>query len=167
MDEKKMKDRFEYFLKLRGLSLTRERRELIQFVANMSKPFTVDDLFFTAHAAGLRLSKATVYRTIEIMVEGRFLRESELAGRQMTYEFTEPGQNSGMMTCEHCGRTFEFKGPVLERFIHEVAMLNQFLPIATNIRMSGFCNECVKANPPSLRKEVCVPMLKLTHSREN
>lgn len=167
MDEKKMMERFEYFLKLRGLSLTRERREVLAMINNMSRSFSVDDLYFAIHASGLKLGKATVYRTVQLLVEGRFLREAEFVGRQMTYELSESGQNSGVMVCEHCGRSLEFRGPTLERFIHEAAGIHQFLPMSASVKLSGFCNECVKSNPPSLRKEVCVPMLKLTQAREN
>ncbi len=167
MASDKLSERFAYFLKLRGLSMTRERKEILSAVCNMRRHFSVDDLFFAMHAAGKKTSKATIYRTMQILVEGRILRETDFSGRLATYEMAEPGQYHGHMVCQHCGRTIEFKGPLLERFIHEASVNQQFLPLATAIKFTGICNECVKSNPPSLRREMCVPFLKYAQSREN
>jgi len=160
-------DRFGYFLKLRDLSLTRERKQIIETICDMTRHFSVDDLFFAMHGAGRKTSKATIYRTVQLLIECRIIRESDLSGRQATYELLEPGHYHGHMVCEHCGRVIEFKGPTLERFIHDASVNKQFLPLSTSIKFSGICNECVKTNPPSLRKEVCVPFLKYAQSREN
>ncbi|MBI1785453.1 transcriptional repressor [Candidatus Sumerlaeota bacterium] len=167
MTFEKVVERFSYFLKLRGLSLTRERRQILETIGDMQRPFSPDDLFFALHAAGKKTSKATIYRTIELLVECQIIRESDLPGRQATYELMQPGVHHGNMICDHCGRIVEFKGPTLERFIHEASVHHQFLPLTTSIKFTGICNECVKSNPPSLRSKVCVPFLKYAQSREN
>ena len=166
MDYEKLLEKFRYFLKLRGLSLTRERRQILETVCDIPRHFTVDDLFFAMHGANKKTSKATIYRTVQLLVEGRILKESDLSGRQASYELSKPGDHSGIMTCQHCGRVQEFRGPTLERFIHDASMRNQFLPLTVSIRLNGICNECVKTNPPSLREQVCVPMLKYAQGRE-
>jgi Fur family ferric uptake transcriptional regulator len=159
-------DRFEYFLKLRGLNLTRERTQILEAIRDMARPFSVDDLFFAMHAGGKKTSKATIYRSIQLLLEGRFLIETALSGRQSQYELAEPGQYYGHLVCQHCGRTEEFRGPTMDRFVQEASINNQFLPMATQIKIQGICNDCVKSNPPSLRQNVCVPFLKYEQERE-
>lgn len=166
MTFEKIIEKFSYFLKLRSLSLTRERRQILETICDMNRSFTVDDLFFAMHAAGRKTSKPTLYRTVQLLLEGRILKESDISGRQSAYELTQPGVYRGHMVCDHCGKTIEFRGPTLERFIHEASGANQFLAMDVNIKLTGICNECVKANPPSLRREVCVPILKMAQSRK-
>lgn len=165
MDFAKVAEKFGYFLKLRGLSMTRERREILETIGDMKRSFTVDDLFFAMHAAERKTSKATLYRTIQLLLECRILRESDISGRQAAYELNEPGERRGVMVCEHCGKVMEFRGPALERFIREASAAQQFLPLDVSVKFTGFCNDCVRTNPPSLRQEVCVPFLKYAQER--
>ncbi|GEM_PF-241575 len=158
--------RFGYFLKLRGLSLTRERQQILEKICDLSGRFTVDDLFFALHAAGRRISKATIYRTVQLLLECRIIRETPLGARQGVYELADAGHYHGHMVCQHCHRLIEFGGPTLERFVHEASVSHQFLPLSAQIKFLGFCNECVKANPPALREQTCVPFLKYAQSRE-
>lgn len=160
-----MIERVTHFLKLRNLNMTRERRQIVEAVCDMKRGFSVDDLYFAMHGKGVKTSKATLYRTVQLMVEARVLKESELSGRQAAYEILEPGEHHGVMVCQHCNRTFEFRGPSLDRFLHEASVNHQFLPLSSSIKLTGVCGECVKSNPPSLRKEVCVPFLKYDQSR--
>lgn len=167
MNFEKLNEQFAYFLKLRGLSMTRERKQILETVCNMKRHFTVDDLFFAMHAGKKKTSKATIYRTVELLVEGKILSESNLAGRTSSYELAEPGQHHGHMVCMHCEKVIEFKGPTVDKFIHEASVSRQFLPLQVTMKFQGFCSDCVKANPPSLRKQTCVPFLKYAQSRES
>lgn len=161
----KIQDQFRHFMKLRGLSFTRERKGILERALKMAPPFTVDDLYFAMYQAGDRPSKATLYRTVQLLVECRILRESALSGRQASYELEEAGQYHGHMVCQHCGSIVEYRGPALERFIRDISRERQFLPLGAQIKLSGVCEACIKENPPSLRREVCVPFLKYAESR--
>lgn len=166
MAYEKIIERFRYFLKLRGLSLTKERRQILETICDMSRGFTVDDLYLATHSAGKKSSKATLYRTIQLLLECRILRESGLSDRQAHYELAEAGQYHGHLVCEHCGTIQQFSGPTLDRFIREASANNQFIPLSAQVKLTGICNECVRENPRSLRREVCVPFLKYQQDRE-
>lgn len=166
MSANAISQRFGYFLKLRGLSLTRERTRILETICDLSGHFTVDDLFFAMHAAEKKSSKATLYRTIQLLLDCGVLRNTPLSDRHATYELAESGSYHGLMVCRHCNRVTEFHGPTLERFIQEASVNSQFLPLTAQIKFIGICNECVKANPPSLRAEVCAPFLKYDQDRK-
>lgn len=72
MPYQKIIERFGYFLKLRGLSLTKERRQILETICDLNRIFTVDDLYFALHTSGKKISKATIYRTIQLFIEGAF-----------------------------------------------------------------------------------------------
>lgn len=166
MPYQKIIDRFGYFLKLRGLSLTKERRQVLETICDLNRIFTVDDLYFALHTSGKKISKATIYRTIQLFIEGSILRESGLTDRQASYELAEAGHSHGHMVCQHCNKITEFSGPTLERFIRESSVNNQFLTLSVQVKFTGICSECVKENPNSLRKDVCVPFLRYEQERD-
>lgn len=162
----KLIDQFAYFLKLRGLSLTKERRLILETICDMNRHFSVDDLYFALHEAGKKVSKATLYRTIQLLTECRILRESVLSERQTTYEIAESGHFRGHMVCQHCDKVMEFSGPTFDRFVREASVNNQFLTTSVQVKFTGICNDCVQENPKSLRREVCVPFLRYEQTRE-
>ena len=162
----KTQDQFRQFLKLRGLSLTKERREILEVALGMPRHFSVDDLYFAMRQAGQRPSKATLYRTVQLLAESRILRESALSGRQASYEIEESGQYHVHMICEHCGKMSELSGPTIEKFVRDISGEEHFLPLGAQIKLTGVCDACIRENPPSLRREVCVPFLKYAQSRE-
>jgi Fur family ferric uptake transcriptional regulator len=166
MDTKKILERFGYYLKQRGLSLTRERRQTVELIGRVKSPFSVDDLDVAARKSGRKISRATLYRTIQLLLESRILREAALGERQSSYEISEPGFFQGRMICQHCGTLTEFKGPELEKFIHAASVAQGFLALTAQITFSGVCRACADANPQSLRRQVCVPFLRYAQSRE-
>ena len=100
-------------------------------------------------------------------MECRILRDSALAGRGASYELCLPGQYHGHFVCRHSGTATEFSGVDLERFINATAAESNFLPLEVQLKVTGVCERCVKENPPSRRKDICVPFLEYAQERES
>ena len=165
--DEKLIERFGNYLRLRKLSLTKERRQTSVMVCRMKNHFTVDELFVSMHQAGTKTSKATLYRTIQLLLEARILREVALGGRETRYELAESGYYHGHMICQHCGKVIEFKTTSLEKALHKASLSQEFLMLTAQATISGICTQCAEANPQSLRKQVCVPILRYAQSRVN
>lgn len=159
-------EQFKTLLKLRGLSMTSERQQILRAIVEFGARFSVDDLYFAMHERGMKTSKATIYRTIQLLLESGIVNESALSGRQASYELAEPGEHRLHMVCQHCGQSSEIRGADVDRFVAQISESNDFLPLAVQIKFSGICVDCVEANPISLRRETCVPFLKYYQSRQ-
>ena len=53
---------------------TRERELIFDFVETLHGHFSADDLFFGLHHRGQRVSRATVYRTLDLLVDRGMLQ---------------------------------------------------------------------------------------------
>src|SRR5205809_6892996 len=73
--------KFREFLEIRGEKLTEPRRILIRHIFDSHKHFDADELVADLHASGRRVSRATVYRTLRLLVEAGLLRELRLTNR--------------------------------------------------------------------------------------
>ncbi len=67
---------FGVYLESRGLRITRERGIVLSVLEQLSRPFEVEELVAAVAKSGsaARLSRATVYRTLHLLVEGGFYR---------------------------------------------------------------------------------------------
>ncbi len=74
-------EKFREFLEIRGEKLTERRRLLVEHIFNTHKHFDADELVRDLHEAGHRVSRATVYRTLRLLVEAGLLRELRLTNR--------------------------------------------------------------------------------------
>ena len=74
-------EKFREFLEIRGEKLTERRRLLVEHIFNSHKHFDADELVRDLHEAGHRVSRATVYRTLRLLVEAGLLRELRLTNR--------------------------------------------------------------------------------------
>jgi len=62
-------DKFREFLEIRGEKLTEPRRVLVRHIFDSHKHFDADELVADLRAAGRQVSRATVYRTLRLLVE--------------------------------------------------------------------------------------------------
>src|SRR5437763_1021695 len=74
-------DKFREFLEIRGEKLTESRRILVRHIFDTHKHFDADELVADLQRAGRRVSRATVYRTLRLLVEAGLLPELGLTDR--------------------------------------------------------------------------------------
>ncbi len=72
--------------------------------------FTAEELFDRVRKSSNDISRATVYRTLALLVEADLLREIDLGENQTTYDpnfLDKPAHNH--LVCIDCGRVVEFE----------------------------------------------------------
>ncbi len=78
--------RFALYLSKKGLKMTRERRALLEHVLSVRGHFDVDDLLLRLRRTGHRVSRATLYRNLPVLVESGLIHKVEMARGQARYE---------------------------------------------------------------------------------
>ncbi len=83
-------DEFRRFLALSGMRLTHERAIVAEEVFSAREPFSADDLLhrLPQRDDGRRVSRSSVYRTLNLMEEARLLRKVSLGTFRDAYEQT-------------------------------------------------------------------------------
>jgi Fur family ferric uptake transcriptional regulator len=135
--------RFVGYLRRNGMKVTRERLDIVREVFATDVHFEAEDLLIRLRQQGRRVSKATIYRTLPLLLESGLLRQSFLAGEKQTYyEHTLGPKHHEHLICLYCGKVLEFTSAGLEKALSDVCMSHSFTAQKRRIEIFGVCSEC-------------------------
>lgn len=135
--------RFERFLRDRSLKLTDERRTLVAAIFAATHHFDADQLHMELKVKGCDVSRATVYRTLDLMVQAGLVRKSSFGDMHAHYEAVHPGEHHDHLICLNCHKVIEFFRPDLEALQDSICGEYQFLPLHHSHQIFGICTECI------------------------
>lgn len=139
MNAEILKENFIKFLKREGLKNTPERHVVLETISGLERHFDVDELCAQLFNEGKRVSKATVYRTIELLVKGGFIKRVIYGERQARYEWNYQVKYHEHLICVDCERIFEFYSPELERIKGTIFESLDFRPRDSHVELRGRC----------------------------
>lgn len=132
---------FRAFLKSKGHRVTREREAIAEEVLLNRGHFDVDELFL--HLKGrFGVSKASIYRTIPILIESGLLAAVYLENGHMHYERVYGRDHHSHLRCTACGRIFEFSVPELPLLEKNIAEQKNFKSEGHKFEIWGLCSKC-------------------------
>src|SRR5881392_3575742 len=101
-------NRFGGFLLDQGLKLTTERTALVREIFATHYHFEADELLFKMKGKGLKISRATIYRTLELLVKSGMVRRVHLGEEHYHYEHVLGDSHHDHLICTTCGTVIEF-----------------------------------------------------------
>lgn len=129
----------------RGLRLTRQRRRVVAQVSAQEGHFDAEDLVSSLAAGRDRVSRATVYRLLPVLVEVGVLREVMPFDSSKRYELVGAANHHEHFVCECCGEVIEFRDEALEEAIASAARDRSFDMHRHSVEIAGTCSRCAKA----------------------
>ena len=105
-------------------------------------------------ARGLKISRATVYRNLDLLVECGLARKQRLGRRRFLYEHVHAGQHHDHLVCTGCGRVVEFVSPGIAALQTEICRAHGFVPSRHTLQINGLCNRCAEAESGAGRERV-------------
>ncbi len=138
---------FELFLRQRSLRLTRQREAILKAIYGTHRHVTAEELYELLQKAGdakaLRISRATVYRTLSLLAEGGFVQALELGrDRGTLYEHTLGHEHHDHMVCMACGKIIEFHDDELEQVQAAAIRRHGFEATSHRLNVFGTCAKC-------------------------
>jgi Fur family ferric uptake transcriptional regulator len=139
-------DRFAEFLQSRGKRLTQQKKTLLETVFKRHEHFDADDLIDELRRidGDKRVSRPTVYRALNELVEAGLLRRMNLKGRAV-YEHDYGYPQHDHLHCEKCDKLIEFQSEELEQLRELVAARSNFRVTGHRFIINGVCETCSKA----------------------
>ena len=134
-------DRLDLFIRKKGLRRTPQRDAIVRTAFASDEHFTSEELFDRSRKANAGVSRATVYRTISLLVEAGLLHEIDLGGDLKTYDpnFVEkPSHNH--LVCIDCGKVVEFADSHLELLNDCLTRRMGFRPVRQSIKFPPCCD---------------------------
>lgn len=147
-------ERYEEFLKSRGLRNTSQKKFLLDQVFNRHEHFDADLLIEQLPSRGSDnyVSRPTVYRTLKEFVDAGLLHRFELDGRSM-YELNYGYPEHDHLYCTKCRQLIEFTSEELVRLRDQVARTHRFRVKDHRLIIQGICDACAKQRSVGRRQD--------------
>src|SRR5258708_28346281 len=144
-------DKSRESLATRGKRLTRERETIVAEVFASHENFDTDQVVkrLSTRTDGRRVSRATVYRTLDDMVLAGLLRKVARSHDREVYEHDYGYPQHDHLICSKCGTLIEFENGPLSRILDEVATEHGFRMVGHRLEVYGLCAAC--SRPPRVR----------------
>jgi Fur family ferric uptake transcriptional regulator len=136
-------ERFSEYLQSKGKRITQQRRALVDHVFERHDHFDADELIANVSRLepGSKVSRPTVYRTLNELVEAGLLRRMNLGGRAV-YEHDYGYPQHDHLHCTICDRLIEFQSNELQRICEAVGREHRFRVTGHRLIVTGVCQEC-------------------------
>jgi len=137
--------RFERFLRSRELKLTSQRRRIFDRAFATHEHFSAETLYeWLKSEPGSRVSRATVYRTLSLLLEGSFVEALDAGRGELVYEHVLGHSHHDHMVCLDCGKIEEFHDERIEELQLDACRKKGFHLISHDLRLRGYCKLCAK-----------------------
>lgn len=144
-------ERFTRYLRDRRLPVTRQRLEVAQSIVRMADHPSVDRIQRDLSQRGVRVGTATVYRTLDLLVESGLVRQHDFGDGFRRFEAVGEHAHHEHLICQRCGQVVEFTNERLERMVEMIADEMAFLPRRHRVEIYGLCAECRRRDLEALR----------------
>lgn len=138
-------ERLEEFIRRKGLRHTAQREAVVKAAFQQDDHFTAEELFDRVRKAHAATSRATVYRTLALMVEANLLREIDLGEDLKTYDpnfVDKPAHNH--LVCIDCGKVVEFEDSHIELLNDCVTRRLGYRPVRQSLKIEASCERLRK-----------------------
>ena len=124
-----------------GYRLTQPRRVVADLVATHGGHFTAADLGSVARQRRLGVSRATVFRALELLVELGAVERLDLPNGEHAYVSCAPAHHHHVV-CSRCGRTAEVDDAGLNEAVREIERSTGFRIDTHRLELFGLCRHC-------------------------
>ena len=136
-------ERFAEFLQSKGKRITQQRRILVDHVFQSHDHFDAEELILNLaqQPEGTKVGRATVYRTLNELVDSGLLRRMNLSGRAV-YEHDYGYPQHDHLHCTMCDQLIEFQSDDLQALRAAVAAEHSFRVTGHRLIITGVCSAC-------------------------
>ncbi len=133
---------FRSFIKTKGLRNTPEREEIILEIFMSQDHFDVDELYLRLRNRGSRVSKASIYRNIPLIMECGLIKEVWHEDGHMHYEPVYGQTHHCHLRCLGCGKVIEFVEKDLQEIQERLGKEHHFDIVDHRLDLVGYCSKC-------------------------
>ena len=119
-----------------------KRDRIVDIFLRQSGHLAADELVTIIREADRSISRATIYRTLQWMVDAGIARRVDFGGGRFRFEHAYRHPRHFHLICKNCEQSFEFLSSDIEALVEEVAAARKFRPSQSVLQIYGTCEHC-------------------------
>ena len=131
-----------FHIKPAGGKRSSKREQILNVFLNQEGHLSAEELVARIQREDRRVSRATVYRTLQWMVDAGIASKVDFGDGLARYERSYRHPRHYHLICNKCHRSFEFLSSDVESLVEEVAAASGFEPLQTVVQVYGTCEDC-------------------------
>lgn len=141
---------FIRLLREKGLKVTTQRLAVLTALSKeQDSHLTAEEIYELVKVESPDIGLATVYRTIQMLLELKIVDRIYLDDGYVRYELghvyeDEDGHHHHHLICVKCGRVISFQGDLMEEFEKRMEEKTGFFIQDHDVKLYGYCADCQK-----------------------
>lgn len=135
--KQEVRDLFTAFLEQNQQRKTPERYAILDEVYSSKAHFDVDELFVKMKSRNYHVSRATVYNTLDLLVESGLVKRHQFGQNTSHYEQAYGYKQHDHLICNYCKKVFEFCDPRVQQITSTMGNLLRFNVSSHSLHLYG------------------------------
>lgn len=137
----RIKNSFIEYLRKNNHRITNERFLILDSALSMEKHFDADELYGKMKQEYIKVSRATVYNTLELMSKCKILTKHNFKGDRARYEKKYGRKNHYHIICLKCNKIIEFENSSIEKTLIKLCNDRNMVLFDHSIQVFASCKD--------------------------
>ncbi len=148
--QKQVKEEFIEYLTLHKHRKTSERFAILQHIYSIKGHFNMDSLYNSMLEASFRVSRTTLYNTIELLLDCGLVVKHQFGANASQYERAYGNENHDHIICVDCGEVRETRNNIISST--QLKKIKRFTVSYYSMYIYGVCSRCSHARRMKLNR---------------
>ncbi len=136
-----LKNQFSEYLRRKKYRNTQERSNVLDRIAEIDDHFSADELYLYMNGQGDKVSRATIYSTLDLLTQCNILTKHRFQGESAHFELATRMPHHDHLICTECGRIVEFREEAIDGIRDQVAKGLGFRPLSHSLQIHAVCHD--------------------------